>query len=384
VLGKIYTNSDKEAVLYLYGRGSSVPEISNRLGIHQATVRSWIKKPSINPEDKNFWTEAEDCLLDSELYRKGDIEDVCSIFPNRSWCAINGRAKKLGIKRDIYRHCKLDFTKIDTEFKAYFLGLISADGCVYRQKDRPNSWALSLSLWDVDQELLEKLRDGLNPDIILHRKKSNNPRRHDMVTLAIGDSNLCRTLSTYGIVPRKTHLLKPIQNLSEQLLRHYIRGYFDGDGCVSIDNSKRRAVASICGTQDLLRFIDLHFTSLYAHKVTVREKIGCYTIHYCGNTAQAFLDWIYNGALIYMQRKYTIYEKLKGTEFCYDKNSKRNFSFRQEEEEQVVLAYQAGKSLRYIGNVFNISSNKVKAILLKHNIKTRPVGSNQWSQIEGG
>ena len=38
-------------------------------------------------------------------------------------------------------------------------------------------------------------------------------------------------LAKYGIIPRKTgHEFLPIDEIPDNLIRHFIRGFFDGDG----------------------------------------------------------------------------------------------------------------------------------------------------------
>lgn len=57
----------------------------------------------------------------------------------------------------------------------------------------------------------------------------------DVARLTIHSKKLCEDLITLGATPKKTHNLKfPNENIiPRQLLNHFIRGYFDGDGGVS-------------------------------------------------------------------------------------------------------------------------------------------------------
>ena len=58
------------------------------------------------------------------------------------------------------------FSKIDSAEKAYWLGFIAADGCVY---ERPNNGSVKLNIHQRDEEILIKLRTFL---------KGNMPIKH--------------------------------------------------------------------------------------------------------------------------------------------------------------------------------------------------------------
>lgn len=88
----------------------------------------------------------------------------------------------------------------------------------------------------------------------------------------------------------------------------FIRGYFDGDGCVSIysnhDNpDKLKLAVSLLGTREMLTPIkDLFFDK----KLTKNSKDNNITLVYSlsGQKAYTFLSIIYSNATIYLNRKY--------------------------------------------------------------------------------
>lgn len=58
---------------------------------------------------------------------------------------------------------------------------------------------------------------------------------------AASNKHLWQTLNKYGCTPNKSLTLKfPNENIfkSKDLIRHFIRGYFDGDGCISYNKYK--------------------------------------------------------------------------------------------------------------------------------------------------
>ena len=223
----------------------------------------------------------------------------------------------------------VDFSRVDSEFKAYFLGLVSADGCIQKHKDRPNTYRITLSLWDTDLEILQKIRDIINPEINIYTSGSKIKGRHDMKILQVSDSKLCQQLIGHGVTERKAHTLKPCLSVPANLLHHYVRGIMDGDGCVSIDKTKMRPVCAIYGTEEIIEYIKESFLSVYKNKTNVRKDKGCYSIHYCGNTAHNFLNWVYTESTIFMKRKYLKYLETKNPMYVYSKESKRPKGFKE-------------------------------------------------------
>lgn len=49
----------------------------------------------------------------------------------------------------------------------------------------------------------------------------------------ITSAELCNSLVNLGIGYNKSHFDLHIPNIPEHLIKHFIRGYFDGDGCIT-------------------------------------------------------------------------------------------------------------------------------------------------------
>jgi hypothetical protein len=74
-------------------------------------------------------------------------------------------------------------------------------------------------------------RKWLAPTIPLYSGINNHGR--PITTLAIGSKFLVETLAKYGIIPRKTYIMKHLPPVPEHLMRHMLRGYIDADGYFS-------------------------------------------------------------------------------------------------------------------------------------------------------
>lgn len=68
---------------------------------------------------------------------------------------------------------------------------------------------------------------------------------------------MCNDLISHGCVPNKSLILKP-PKIDNELINHFIRGYFDGDGCVSFNSKTKVYAVCILGTKEILEYIILH------------------------------------------------------------------------------------------------------------------------------
>jgi hypothetical protein len=150
--------------------------------------------------------------------------------------AICGLLKRRGIARRGLSECQpkhypLDrhyFDVIDTEPKAYWLGFLAADGCVTRG-------LVNILLSERDGDHLERLRIALGGGPPLRDvpvTAGGYPGAKPGLRLTIRSIDLFRSLSAHGVVPNKTLILKWPTTVPYALLGHYLRGYFDGDGCI--------------------------------------------------------------------------------------------------------------------------------------------------------
>jgi hypothetical protein len=96
--------------------------------------------------------------------------------------------------------------------------------------------------------------------------------------------------------------------MPQNLHRHFIRGYFDGDGTINNETktlSGCKVVSTLQFLEGLKKNTDID-CSIGKHDSTNNKNT--YELYYSGNRNQwLFLHWIYSGATIYLQRKYDAY-----------------------------------------------------------------------------
>lgn len=129
----------------------------------------------------------------------------------------------------IYHFDEDYFENIDTEEKSYWLGFFYADGYV---RDRKTHSESRLKLGIKDLEHLEKFKKTLKADNDIQIKEK-------LAILALNTRKFTKHLIDKGCHQRKTFTIKFPYFLNEHLIRHFIRGYFDGDGCINHKKDKR-------------------------------------------------------------------------------------------------------------------------------------------------
>jgi len=201
------------------------------------------------------------------------------------------------------------FDVIDTEEKAYWLGFLFADGYI-RERKSGNSLEIKLSI--KDRHHLEKFRNsiGSNHNIVdgFNRVKyKDGVSSSHMSTLAIYSKQLVESIKNQGIHSRKTFTIeKP--NIGNDLIHHFIRGYFDGDGTVRFVEKKLNGTGIACASEKFREFI---INELFDNGITIKHY-GDIHLHIQNKVENnKFYNYIYNNATIYLERKKEIYERFR-------------------------------------------------------------------------
>lgn len=117
------------------------------------------------------------------------------------------------------------FDNIDHQIKAYWLGLLFADGTVLPKHNR-----VSLGMKDVNHVI------QYNSDLKSINKVSCLIQNDKPYAISQNTSKyLVNSLANLGCVANKTYQELSIPNIDVVFIPHFIRGFFDGDGCISIN-----------------------------------------------------------------------------------------------------------------------------------------------------
>ena len=199
-------------------------------------------------------------------------------------------------KKNILEH----FETIDTEEKAYWLGFLYADGNVHLNEDK-----VELGLAEKDLHHIEKFKDFIGlPNKISYRPKTNSYR------FSFRSKMLKADLIDKGCTPKKSLTLKfpTNQQVPKKLIRHFIRGYFDGDGWfTSTDKSLQLGfIGTLDFIQGVLKQLPHEMTLNKIHYVHPNQnKIPRRYLMSKKIYIAAFLIYMYKDAHIFLDRKYS-------------------------------------------------------------------------------
>lgn len=217
------------------------------------------------------------------------------------------------------------FDQIDDEHKAYWIGFIWADGYMaIRHRNGHISYEFKLSLKEDDYQHLEKFNEDLNGNYDVKFYKQNTSfGEYTESRLYITNQHFGKILSNkYGVIPHRSDCSKIIKAIPEHLMKHFIRGLIDADGSFCKYNIIERGYnvnkyrVSIGTNEALLRFIEKHLMdnnilNMAERKLYQRHEgqDGEYkTLEISGKEQYlSLLNYIYNDAHIYLNRKYKKY-----------------------------------------------------------------------------
>ena len=117
---------------------------------------------------------------------------------------------------------------------AYVLGYIYADGSL---NDSPYMRGKYIQITSIDEDSIQRIKKWLNSEHKITRKKSNFIGGKICFILRIGSHKIYNDLFGFGLYPNKS-LTVNFPKIPKKYLGHFIRGYFDGDGCIYFEKRK--------------------------------------------------------------------------------------------------------------------------------------------------
>lgn len=261
------------------------------------------------------WTDDEINFLKTH-YKEMTYKEIAEQL-HRTKTAVDIKVNTLGLKKEKYTYDRNYFETIDSADKAYWLGFIHADGSV-SINDKLNSCELSIKLQGKDIDHLRKFNkciNGNNRIDTFNRECNLNGKFFDGCQIRLYSEKIVHDLSKYGIVPNKS-LVIGFPNLPTSLIPDFIRGVFDGDGCIC----KNKTYVKCDFTSGSNQFVNELRMVLYDYGIKSYicqdSNTGVYRLIIGGmQNCDNFLHLIYDGANIYLDRKYNkknrLYQELQ-------------------------------------------------------------------------
>lgn len=209
------------------------------------------------------------------------------------------------------------FSKIDTEEKAYILGILFTDGSIQLDSTRQPSVRLELQIKDIDT--IEKIRSelGISSKLIFSKHKNSSGSISESVLLTVRSEKIVNDLAKYNIIPNKTKLIKHLpQNIPFQFQKDFLRGLIDGDGSIyktsSVNKGRRyfKNVIYFCShyqstCEDFKKMIDNVLG--YKTQTNITKEKGVYRVSYFKQKyTKDIATLLYKDNNISLQRKYEL------------------------------------------------------------------------------
>lgn len=200
------------------------------------------------------------------------------------------------------------FDNINTEEKAYWLGFIYADGYIGKNNE------VGIELKSIDYSHLVKFKKAIQAEkeVKIYKKQSTfGPQENCRFT--IGSKHMSSILLNYFGSINKT-LKGTFPKIDKSLEHHLVRGFFDGDGCLTgfkDDEHLFRPQLNFIGTKETLQYLEEISNFSWNWSKRIKTDINNYQIN-CGrvNDCLNFLSYMYKDAHIYLDRKYEKYQIL--------------------------------------------------------------------------
>jgi LAGLIDADG-like domain len=282
---------------------------------------SYIKYMKENTLTKKFSKQLIEKLIEKKLTPK-EMALELNINKRRIYDLLKFYNIQLIDKGRIIRKNDTFFDKIDNEIKAYLLGFLIADGCINIEEKKRNgvvyAYNKRISFCNSIDDLstIELIKENICPNnkLVYTNNQQGVKFRKPQVKIRWTSPYMVNKLIEYGIHSNKTKdfsfkfdfsILK-----SEDLKIHFLRGFFDGDGCASISSKYKYVSVGFVTTS--LPFIQQIIDFYKGYSLDFRidthksKNMDYYQIWLRGGKQSiiSFKKLMYNNANFFLQRKF--------------------------------------------------------------------------------
>lgn len=239
-----------------------------------------------------------------------DWEILLKEFPDKNKKQIQTVLRGSGLRKARIKNypsnCNDEFFDEFKQEQAYILGFMEADG-YRRPTDTERSFHLQFHLSDEDEEHLNNLKIKLGITTEIRHNKNPTSKDHDSVMLTCSSRGWTDKLNPHFRIGKIPDFIKE----NSKLLRHYIRGYFDGDGSIYQGKQapKCNRINIVFSSESLAKdFMDTIVNKLgLKGKIKINVKSNSDRCWYFQINRQdeikKFYYWIYKDSTLFLKRK---------------------------------------------------------------------------------
>lgn len=303
-----FTEKDHTDIINLYIGGMYAKDIAKKYNVSGETILRILKKHNI--EIKRYIRKSQ--------FSDKDVQDMACLYDEGYSLKYIGDAygvdeseiaflfKKINKERRSpprYHINENYFDCIDTQDKAYILGLFYADGYNDTKHNR-----IQLTLQEKDKHILVEILQKLDSDTPIRLVKKYKEHHKNCYWFTICNKHMSQTLASLGMVSGKSLILTFPKWLDKKLYSHFIRGYFDGDGHIDEHQGYRTNITStesFCkSVQDILTEMDIESKMYNPPPYETTTRTLAITNK---KNSKKFLDYLYKDAKMYLLRKFDAY-----------------------------------------------------------------------------
>ena len=221
------------------------------------------------------------------------------------------------------------FSNIQTELQAYLLGFYASDGSIDEKRK-----TLRIHLQKRDSEIVYLYKDIISPDartftINEHQTTGRNGMivtAHESFGVDITSTKICQDLVNLGIGYNKSYTDLHIPNIDKSLIRHFIRGYFDGDGSfvakVDLPKNHKNKVVRMCMSiiakkptilNEFIKYFSTEYNLTINLNYLKRDNVYRFTTS-SKKVCRKIFHVLYDNANFYLSRKFNKFNYYANTE----------------------------------------------------------------------
>jgi len=195
---------------------------------------------------------------------------------------------------------------------AYVLGFF-ADGYLTLNRRGANFWNIEIG----DRDLLENIRKVIDSEHKISVRPPHPNSGNSLYRLQVGSKEMCDDLRKLGMKVRKTMSLS-VPEVPDEYFSDFLRGYFDGDGCVHVGYIHKERKTQYLNIQtiftscsrDFLESIRLRLENFDINNGILSKGRGnYYRLVYSVNGSLKLYYFMYNTQIkLFLDRKKLIFE----------------------------------------------------------------------------
>lgn len=312
IVNRYNWNSEKiQMMIDLLKSNLTIEQVAKKLGCTRSHIQGYLKKMNMSVTfiKRNFFRDSEIATI-LKHFENAPKEYLLEKLPTKQWEQIYRFAHtQLRLNRNVSDTTYLNYDFFDdwTEMSTYLLGFIMADGYIHLADDKTQRNILSIEVSRRDSDIIYKIAQVL-------AFRGRLTYTDSSIGIQISNRHIIEQVAEKGIpIKNKSFSAKFPNNIPENMLKHFIRGLIDGDGWCQFTEFQGTLAFNIgfCGTYDMIQGVRSHLNIDCADIQIVSNTNNNFKFNVRGHRGFQIASWLYDDAVIYLDRKHDIYQQSK-------------------------------------------------------------------------